>query len=110
MPRPGSEACEGRWSHMATDADISRAAEILQGGGLVAFPTETVYGLGADADNPAALARLYAVKGRPAEHPVIDHVGEQPTLGDWAADVQDAARRLGAALWPGPLTDVVKRT
>ncbi|HMF82375.1 MAG TPA: L-threonylcarbamoyladenylate synthase [Acidimicrobiia bacterium] len=94
---------------MATDADISRAAEILQGGGLVAFPTETVYGLGADADNPAALARLYAVKGRPADHPVIVHVGEPPQLGYWAADVPDAARRLGDAFWPGPLTVVVRR-
>jgi L-threonylcarbamoyladenylate synthase len=94
---------------MATDADIARAAETLRRGGLVAFPTETVYGLGADADNPAALARLYAVKGRPAEHPVIVHVGEPSELRNWAADVPDAARRLGDALWPGPLTVVVRR-
>jgi L-threonylcarbamoyladenylate synthase len=94
---------------MATDADIARAADVLLRGGLVAFPTETVYGLGADADNPAALARLYAVKGRPGEHPVIVHVGEPTQLGEWAAHVPAAARRLGDALWPGPLTVVVRR-
>lgn len=94
---------------MATDADIARAAETLQRGGLVAFPTETVYGLGAHADNPAALARLYAVKGRPGHHPVIVHVSAAAQLAEWAADVPDAARRLGDALWPGPLTVVVRR-
>jgi L-threonylcarbamoyladenylate synthase len=94
---------------MATAADISRAVETLQRGGLVAFPTETVYGLGADADNPDALARLYAVKGRPGNHPVIVHLGAPSQLTDWAADVPDAARRLGDALWPGPLTLVVRR-
>jgi L-threonylcarbamoyladenylate synthase len=94
---------------MATDADISRAAETLRRGGLVAFPTETVYGLGADADNDGALARLYAVKGRPGEHPVIVHVGAPEQLDEWAADVPVAARRLGDALWPGPLTIVVRR-
>ncbi len=75
----------------------------------MAFPTETVYGLGADADNAGALARLYAVKGRPGEHPVIVHVGAPGQLDDWAADVPAAARRLGDALWPGPLTLVVRR-
>jgi len=94
---------------MATDADISRAAETLRRGGLVAFPTETVYGLGADADNHGALARLYAVKGRPGEHPVIVHVGAPEQLDEWAADVPVAAHRLGDALWPGPLTIVVRR-
>ena len=94
---------------MATEADIARAAEILRRGGLVAFPTETVYGLGAAAEDPAALARLYAVKGRPGSHPVIVHVGAPSQLADWAADVPDAARRLGDALWPGPLTLVVRR-
>ena len=94
---------------MATDTDIARAAEILRRGGLVAFPTETVYGLGAAAEDPAALARLYAVKGRPGNHPVIVHVGAPSQLAEWAADVPDAARRLGDALWPGPLTLVVRR-
>jgi L-threonylcarbamoyladenylate synthase len=94
---------------MATDANLSRAAETLRRGGLVAFPTETVYGLGADADNAAALARLYAVKGRPGEHPVIVHVGAPAQLAEWAADVPVAARRLADVLWPGPLTLVVRR-
>jgi L-threonylcarbamoyladenylate synthase len=94
---------------MATDAEIARAAETIRRGGLVAFPTETVYGLGADAGNPAALALLYAVKGRPGDHPVIVHVGAPSQLADWAADVPEAARRLGDALWPGPLTVVVRR-
>jgi L-threonylcarbamoyladenylate synthase len=94
---------------MATDDDLSRAAETLRRGGLVAFPTETVYGLGADADNGAALARLYAVKRRPGEHPVIVHLGAPAQLAEWAADVPVAARRLGDALWPGPLTLVLRR-
>src|SRR5205823_15022540 len=86
---------------MTTDADISRASETLRRGGLVAFPTETVYGLGADADNAGALARMYAVKGRPREHPVIVHLGVPGQLDDWAADVPAAAPRLGDALRPG---------
>jgi L-threonylcarbamoyladenylate synthase len=94
---------------VATDADIARAVEALRNGGLVAFPTETVYGLGADAANIDALARLYAVKGRPLEHPVIVHVGAPDLLDQWAADVPGGARRLADALWPGPLTIVVQR-
>ena len=93
---------------MATDADISGAAETLRRGGLVAFPTETVYGLGADADNAAALARLYAVKGRPGEHPVIVHVEAPAQLDEWAADVPIAARRLGDALWAGGVPPLVR--
>ena len=94
---------------MATDADITRAVDALRRGRLVAFPTETVYGLGADAAHPDALARLYAVKGRPAEHPVIVHVAEPVQLAEWAAHVPRAARLLADALWPGPLTLVVPR-
>jgi L-threonylcarbamoyladenylate synthase len=94
---------------VATDADIARAVEALRRGGLVAFPPETVYGLGADATNAGALARLYEVKGRPSEHPVIVHVAEPDLLDEWAADVPVAAQRLAHALWPGPLTIVVRR-
>ncbi|HYU39926.1 MAG TPA: L-threonylcarbamoyladenylate synthase [Acidimicrobiia bacterium] len=94
---------------MATNADIARAVEALRRGGLVAFPTETVYGLGADATNVDALARLYAVKSRPREHPVIVHVAAPELLEQWALDVPRAARRLADALWPGPLTIVVRR-
>lgn len=108
-PRSRAGAGEERWCAVATDADIARAVDALRRGGLVAFPTETVYGLGADAANPAALARLYSVKGRPAEHPVIVHVGEAAQLADWAAEVPRAASLLADALWPGPLTVIVRR-
>src|SRR4051812_21481207 len=91
------------------DAELARAGEILRDGGLVAFPTETVYGLGADAENPDALRRLYAVKGRPAEHPVIVHLAHAAQLDEWAVDVAPAAHALAAACWPGPLTVVVRR-
>lgn len=89
--------------------EIARAAEVLRGGGLVAFPTETVYGLGADASSPDAVRRLFAVKGRPPDHPVIVHLGDADLLTEWAADVSDAARTLVRACWPGPLTVVVRR-
>lgn len=91
------------------DHDIGRAAAILRAGGLVAFPTETVYGLGADARDAAALARLYAVKGRPADHPVIVHLASAFELGAWAADVPPAAHALSTRFWPGPLTIVLRR-
>jgi L-threonylcarbamoyladenylate synthase len=89
--------------------DLDRAVDILRAGGLVAFPTETVYGLGADASNAEALRRLYAVKGRPAEHPVIAHLGAHASLDDWALDVAPIARALADAFWPGPLTVVLRR-
>lgn len=88
---------------------ISEAVAILRRGGLVAFPTETVYGLGADARNPAAVARLYAVKGRPPDHPVIVHLGDPAQLSDWAREIPQTARTLAARFWPGPLTMVLKR-
>jgi L-threonylcarbamoyladenylate synthase len=91
------------------DDDLARAVEILRDGGLVAFPTETVYGLGADAENPAAVRRLYAVKGRPSEHPVIVHLARAAQLDEWGIDVAPAAHALAAACWPGPLTLVVRR-
>jgi L-threonylcarbamoyladenylate synthase len=88
---------------------IDRAVAILRRGGLVAVPTETVYGLAADASNPAAVRAIFAAKGRPADHPVIVHVGDGAALEDWAREVPEAARRLAAAFWPGPLTLVLKR-
>jgi len=90
--------------------EVRRAAEILRAGGLVAFPTETVYGLGADASNAEAVARLYAVKGRPAEHPVIVHFADAAAAFSWAREVPDSARALAAKFWPGPLTLVLKRS
>ncbi len=90
--------------------DVRRAAEILRAGGLVAFPTETVYGLGADASSAAAVARLYAAKGRPADHPVIVHFSDAERAFEWARDVPNAARLLAARFWPGPLTLILKRS
>lgn len=89
--------------------DVKRAAEILRRGGLVAFPTETVYGLGADASSGKAIARLYAVKGRPGDHPVIVHFADGDKAFTWARDVPEAARKLAARFWPGPLTLILKR-
>jgi L-threonylcarbamoyladenylate synthase len=91
------------------DASIRAAAQLLEQGGLVAFPTETVYGLGADAENPAAVASIYAAKGRPANHPVIVHLAPQADLGYWASVVPAQAHALIAAFWPGPLTLILKR-
>jgi L-threonylcarbamoyladenylate synthase len=94
----------------ALDPDLIReAVAILKRGGLVAFPTETVYGLGADASNAAAVARLYRVKGRPPDHPVIVHIADAAHLARWARDVPERARKLAARFWPGPLTMVLKR-
>jgi len=90
--------------------DVGRAVDVLRRGGLVAFPTETVYGLGADASSAAAVRRLFAVKRRPADHPVIVHLGDPALLSEWAAEVPDAAAVLARACWPGPLTVVVRRS
>ena len=90
--------------------EVRRAARILRAGGLVAFPTETVYGLGADAANEKAVARLYAVKRRPADHPVIIHFAAAQAAFDWAREVPDAARKLAQKFWPGPLTLILKRS
>jgi len=90
--------------------DVRRAAEILRAGGLVAFPTETVYGLGADASSAAAVARLYAVKSRPADHPVIVHFADTAPAFEWAREVPAGAQALAARYWPGPLTMILKRS
>ncbi|MBI5790815.1 MAG: threonylcarbamoyl-AMP synthase [Rhodocyclales bacterium] len=89
--------------------EVARAAQLLRAGELVAFPTETVYGLGADAANPAAVARIFAAKGRPADHPLIVHLPGASHLERWAVDIPEAAYRLAAAFWPGPLTLILKR-
>jgi len=96
-------------STAVTDQDIADAVAALADGQLVAFPTETVYGLGANARNAAAVARLYAAKGRPPDHPVIVHIASADDLPLWAREVPDSARRLAARFWPGPLTLVLKR-
>ncbi|MFI9063899.1 L-threonylcarbamoyladenylate synthase [Streptomyces sp. NPDC053429] len=93
----------------AKTSDIEMAAGVLRAGGLVAFPTETVYGLGADAEDPAAVARIFQVKGRPPSHPLIVHIGGAEQLGDWVEDVPATARLLAEHFWPGPLTLVLRR-
>jgi L-threonylcarbamoyladenylate synthase len=92
---------------------VAEAVDVLRRGGLVAFPTETVYGLGCDAEAPAAIARLYAVKRRPLDHPVIVHLPDtvlaDPMIAGWAESLPATARVLAEALWPGPLTLLVRR-
>ncbi len=89
--------------------DIQAAADILRQGGVVAFPTETVYGLGADAANPEALRRVFGIKGRPADHPLIVHFGDASLLDYWAGGVPEGAWRLALGFWPGPLTLILPR-
>lgn len=96
-------------SHCTADA-LTRAAQDLQSGSLVAFPTETVYGLGADATNAAAVARIYEVKGRPADHPLIVHLADMQDIADWASDIPDYAIDLARSFWPGPMTLILPRT
>ena len=92
-------------------ADAMRdAAATLAAGNLVAFPTETVYGLGADACNAAAVARIYSVKGRPSDHPLIVHISSVQRLGDWIDDIPEYAIKLARDFWPGPMTLVLKRS
>lgn len=95
--------------HVPDPEAIRQAAAHLRDGGLVAFPTETVYGLGADARNPAALARIFATKGRPSDHPLIVHLHDAAQLRDWARAVPAAVWPLVEAFWPGPLTLVLDR-
>jgi tRNA threonylcarbamoyl adenosine modification protein (Sua5/YciO/YrdC/YwlC family) len=90
-------------------AQIEAAAAILRQGGVVAFPTETVYGLGADASNPDAVRRIFQIKGRPADHPLIVHLSDKSQLGHWAREVPEAARLLAEHFWPGPLTLILSR-
>jgi L-threonylcarbamoyladenylate synthase len=92
-----------------TAAAIARAAGLLKAGDLVAFPTETVYGLGGDAANPVAVRRIFAAKGRPANHPLIVHLADMRQLEQWARAIPEGARRLAAAFWPGPLTLILPR-
>ncbi|AKJ08655.1 translation factor Sua5 [Streptomyces incarnatus] len=93
----------------ARTSDIARAAGVLRAGGLVALPTETVYGLGANAEDPAAVARIFQVKGRPPSHPLIVHIAGAEHLGDWVEEVPATARLLAERFWPGPLTLVLRR-
>jgi L-threonylcarbamoyladenylate synthase len=93
----------------ATQTEIEKAVETLRAGDLVVFPTETVYGLGANASNPAAVRKIFEVKGRPPDHPVIVHLDNQRYLHRWVASVPPAAERLAAMFWPGPLTLILPK-
>ena len=95
---------------ICTTESLKIAALSLKNGELVAFPTETVYGLGADATNAQAIARLYEVKGRPADHPLIVHIASLDALEQWARDIPEYAITLARDFWPGPMTLVVKRS
>lgn len=96
-------------SNCTNDA-IKSAARALKDGHLVAFPTETVYGLGADANNKVAVSRIYNVKGRPQDHPLIVHIGNWQQMGEWSEEIPDFAIDLARAFWPGPMTLILKRS
>ena len=96
-------------SNCTADA-LTSAAQLLKDGGLVALPTETVYGLGADATNKDAVARIYKVKGRPADHPLIVHIHSMQSLGEWADEIPSYAIALARDFWPGPMTLILKRS
>ena len=93
-----------------THDQIKKAAKALKDGHLVAFPTETVYGLGADATNEKAVSRIYSVKGRPTDHPLIVHISSINQLDKWAIDIPDYAVKLAKEFWPGPMTLILKRS
>jgi L-threonylcarbamoyladenylate synthase len=88
----------------------AHAAGLLRAGGVVAFPTETVYGLGADAENDEAVLRVFNIKGRPSDHPLIVHLADLSSIDRWAREVPDAALRLAERFWPGPLTIILQRS
>jgi len=94
---------------MVTGRELDDAVAVLRAGGLVAFPTETVYGLGADAANPGAVRRIFEAKGRPPTHPVIVHLADAVQAANWAREVPEPARRLAQRFWPGPLTLILHR-
>jgi len=95
---------------VCTTDTLKSAALALKNGQLVAFPTETVYGLGADASNPKAVARIYEAKGRPADHPLIVHISTLDAMGKWTRDIPEYAITLARDFWPGPMTLVLKRS
>ncbi|WP_124728502.1 L-threonylcarbamoyladenylate synthase [Staphylospora marina] len=101
LPRGGDERS------LRSSEEIRKAAEFLRNGGLVAFPTETVYGLGADATCDEAVSGIFAAKGRPSDNPLIIHLGDASGLADWVEEITPAARKLAEAFWPGPLTLVL---
>jgi L-threonylcarbamoyladenylate synthase len=106
---PSLDSKQNMTQNRSTTLSVAGCADILASGGLVAFPTETVYGLGADADSDAAVAQIFTAKGRPADHPLIVHVADAASADYFAASMPAFARKLIAAFWPGPLTIIVPR-
>lgn len=96
--------------HTISDNEIQAAVALLRAGGTVAFPTETVYGLGADASNPLAVQKVFKIKGRPSNHPLIVHIAAASQLPIWTHDIPDAAWLLAETFWPGPLTLILQRS
>jgi L-threonylcarbamoyladenylate synthase len=105
-----TDMSQSQFVSKCTVDSLQRAASSLLEGNLVAFPTETVYGLGADASNKQAVARIYEVKGRPADHPLIVHIHSMQVMGQWVDDVPEYAIALGRDFWPGPMTLIFKRS
>jgi L-threonylcarbamoyladenylate synthase len=101
---------DGQFVSRCTADAMSNAATSLLAGNLVAFPTETVYGLGADATNPAAVARIYQAKGRPVDHPLIVHISSMHQMGEWAQEIPDYAIAMARDFWPGPMTLILQRS
>lgn len=89
---------------------IARCGQIIRDGGTVVFPTETVYGLGANAFDPAAVAKIFEAKGRPADNPLIVHIADWDQISELVAEVPEKARQLAAAYWPGPMTMIMRRS
>lgn len=94
---------------MGDSQEIEKAVGILRAGGVVAMPTETVYGLAGDASNPNAIKKIFSVKGRPIDHPLIVHIGDLSLLSQWASEVPEEALKLANAFWPGPMTLILKK-
>jgi len=97
-------------SYINRSSVLFQATTLLRCGGVVAFPTETVYGLGADVENDGAVRRIFSIKGRPADHPLIVHLADLGQIDRWARHVPDAAMRLAERFWPGPLTIILRRS
>ena len=100
----------GQFVSTCTTEALVRAAHALKSGSLVAFPTETVYGLGANASDVHAVKRIYEVKGRPTDHPLIVHIASMQGIDDWVINIPDFAISLGRAFWPGPMTLILNRS
>lgn len=109
IERPSAKRLSAEWLAGEDSESRERAAELLKAGECVVLPTETVYGLAADARNPQAVAKIFAAKGRPADHPLIVHLAEPQQMTDWCSDIPDIAWLLAEVFWPGPLTLLLKK-